>query len=49
MLTHQTITADRAAHAIALGVALVTTNEMDFNDIAGGANENWAPQPPGVA
>lgn len=30
-----------AAHAIALGVTLVTNNEKDFDGIAGVAVENW--------
>ncbi len=34
-----------AAHALALGLTLVTNNDRDFADIAGLAIENWALPP----
>ena len=35
-----------AAHAISLGVTLVTNNEKDFSDYPGLTVENWIRQPP---
>ena len=36
-----------AAHAIGMGVTLITNNEADFKDYPGLSVENWVTQPPG--